>query len=503
VTRVFWLALSIAAFGIAAWADDAGSGITVQGSNYVHFDNGREVSTRLADRDYPDNAITRHFFEDRLLLELQHKHLRAGGRFLYFRPSTEDTYRDGLQPENRFDKRYIEADVAPVILRAGHFSESWGSGLALSCFENRDLYFDSELDGVKVDVDSDPLSAAVLRGTSQDGRLVKKAEITAGHAGLRMFGQSLGFSAVFMDSGAYPEANLQAMDWRLAYGPITLQGERAWNETQLALKPAHGHATYVSSVVTLAGFSTLLEYKDYDYGVATPFQNPAICYREVGPRLLQAREPHVLNVPDEVGLQSEVSGTLPTKSFVTLHYNLSSKHHPGQAGIPLPTMKEKDAPYWELFGSVEQTLPQNRSLFLEIGGNEEAGVVWQKRTWGWIRFTTPIAEKQDVEIESQTLFITDRTRHDQKFTDQLIAVAWEDKRGVSLAAAYELTNDQQLKRRDGSNWPSLEASVSMGGGKHRVIAFYGRERGGLRCSSGVCRQVQAFEGLRITMETSL
>jgi hypothetical protein len=477
--------------------------ITVEGSNSLRYDSGNEVDTRRADFNYPDNTIKRPFFEDRLQLDIFRGNLRLGGRFLYFRPSAEDQYRDALLEQNKIDKRYLEATFAPFRLRVGNFSDVWGNGLAFSAFENRDIYFDSELDGAHIQFESEPFFFTVLRGNSEDGRLVKHTEITAARGNIRALGQSLGFNYVLMDSGAYPETHVGSVDWRLSRGPFTLYGERAWNESKLALQPTRGHATYVGSVLSKWNWSLLLEYKDYDYVVATPFQNPATAYRELGPRLLQGRDPHVLNIPNEVGYQAELSGQATSTTFMTFHYNLSSRHPKDEGAVPLPTLKQADAPFWEMFGSAEQDLPQNRRLTLELGANEEAAVLWQKRQWASLRLTTPLRGPHELELETETLLITDRLRNDRKFTDQLVALGWSNGGSMSLTVGSEFSTDKDLQNREGKNWPFAEAALVSGGGRNRLSVFYGRERGGLRCSNGVCRQVQAFSGVRVTMETSL
>jgi hypothetical protein len=502
VSKFRALFILLTALSSVAAAEDPPT-VAIEGSNIMRFDAGNEVDTRLSAFDYPDNTITRRFFENRLSLNVSRGIFRLGGRFLYFRPSEEEKFRDGLPDENRIDKRYLEASVEPLTLRAGHFSDLWGHGLALSCFENRDLYFDSELDGFRAALSSEPLFITVLRGTSQDGRFVKQADVTGIRVNVRAVGQGIAFNHVRIDSGAYPDTRVTSLDWRFARGPVTVYGERAWNKTILERTYPKGHATYAGTVVSLLGWSLLAEYKDYDYRIVTPFQNPAIVYRETGPRLLQAREPHVLNVANEVGYQIELAGNVASGTYVTLHRSQASLHDREQNGIPLPTLQQEQNPYIEYFASVEQDLPQNRSAFLELGSNEESAVVWQKRYWTWLRFTTPFREQQQLEFEGEALLITDRARNDQKYRDFMLGLGWDDGRGFSVALHHEFTDDAELEKREGENWPSVETAISMGHGKHRLSLFYGRERGGYRCSNGVCRQVQPFSGLRITLESTL
>jgi hypothetical protein len=343
--------------------------------------------------------------------------------------------------------------------------------------------------------------------------LVDKAEVTAGRINPRFGAQSLAFNYVFVDSGAYPESHIASVDWRFSGGPLTLYGERAWNKTVLGTTSPQGHATYFGTVISKGEWSLLLEYKDYDYKARTPFQNPATVYRELGPRLLQARDPHVMNISDEVGYQAELSGQATPTTFATLHVNMSSRHRRDagglpavwrafhSAGIPLPTLKQADQPFWEAFVSAEQNLADNRRFLVELGVNEEAAAVWQERKWLSGTLWWPLAGKQDLEFETQTMLVHEPLR-DRDFTDQLLSLGWSNGGSISLTVGEEFTTDKELKAREGSNWPSVEAAFLMNSGKHRLSLFYGRERGGMRCSNGVCRQVQAFSGVRVNLESS-
>jgi hypothetical protein len=502
MNRIRALLLLLAGACTPVWAGESPA-VTVEGSNVMRFDAGKEVDSRRSDFEYPHNLSDRHAFEDRLRLDVYRGNLRVGGRFLFFRPSQEEKFRDGLTDATGIDKRYLEATVEPLTLRAGHFSELWGHGLALSSFEDRDIYFDSELDGFRAALNSEPLFITLLRGQSKDGRFVRKADVTGIRVNVRVQGQGVGLNHVCVDSGAYPDTRVSSLDWRFARGPVTVYGERAWSKTVIEPAICKGHATYAGTVVSALGWSLLAEYKDYDYGSATPFQNPALAYRETGPLLLQAREPHVLNVPDEVGYQLELSGHVVPGTFVTLHRSHASLHDRAQGGIPRPSLRQRQSPFIEHFADVEQSLPSERSVFLELGGNEESAVVWQQRRWAWLRFTTPFREGRLIELQGESLWITDRARDDQKYHDFLVGLDWDNGRGFSVAYRHEFTDDRELEKREGNNWPSVEVAISMGQGQHRLGLSYGRERGGYRCANGVCRQVQPFTGWRITLESSL
>ena len=482
--------------------------IEFSGSNSLRWEEGDEVDERL-NNEYPDNTIARRFVENQLRFDLYASNLRFGGRLLYFRPSDYDIYQyKNIVDTTHFDKLYVEAQVTNLNLRAGDFSEIWGYGLALSLFENRDLYFDSELEGFRAKMDFGPLRLTGLTGTTPSGFLVEKTEVTAGRIEAGGSEGLLGFSYVNIDSGFYRGANVAAIDWNFTRGIATIYGEHAWKETNLGSRTdgrfLDRHASYFGLNLNKWNWSLLLEYNNYNYGDASPIQNPPAVYREIGPRLLQGREPHYLNIPDEVGYQIELSGSPTEDIYTTFHYNLSSRHAEDQGGIPRPTLQQDNSPFWEMFGNAEWYLPGDRTVYLEIGANEEVAVSWQDRMWAHARYSTPISDDQELEFEVEQLLITDKTgAKDRDLHDQLISIGWIPSGSFSIYAFFQMSDDEELKKKEGDNWLSVESSVSFGGGKHRAILFYGHERGGLKCSNGVCRQVQAFEGFRLTLETSL
>jgi hypothetical protein len=501
VNRLLVLFAALAALTCSAFAQL--EEIEFDGSNQLRFDNGREVDGRRGGFEYPDNTIARRFVENKLRLDLFSGNYHLGGRYLYFRPSEADVDQFRLGEENRFDKRFFEATIHPFKVRFGHFSDLWGKGLALSLFENRDLYFDSELDGVRAQAEVGSFKLVGMRGTTADGLLVPETEVTAGRFQVSPGKGHLAFNYVYHDSSASkPEMSVASFDWNLSRGALTLYGERVWNEAILSGGNQPGHATFFGVNLSRWGWALLAEYADYNYRIVTPIQNPPTTYREVGPRLLQSREPHILNIPDEVGAQLELTGSITEATYLTLHYNASSHHSDEEQTIPLPEMRQKYRAYWEMFANVEHTFDANRTLLLEVGANEEASVVWQERMWGQARVTLPFRASQEIELETEQLLITDRTRDDEEFHDQLYGLGWIPSGRFSAFGALQLTDDEELKNREGDLWGSGEIAWQFGNGAHRAILFYGRERGGLKCSNGVCRQVQAFSGLRLTIETS-
>ncbi len=480
-------------------------GITINGSNLLRFDEGREVDPQKS-ADFPDNRSNRSFFENQLRLNIAYNNLRMGGRVLHYRPSDVDKRFFGVEDETDLDKRYIEAQIYPLALRVGHFAEVFGYGLALSLFEDREILFDSELDGVRLAYGQGPVSVIALKGLSRarPGFLVSEEGVTGIHGEVSLSsGWSLNSSFVHLDSTDYPEANLPAVGGIATIGPSQISGEFAWKETDLGSKHVSGHAAYFDITTTYHQFTLLFNYKDYRYRGWTPFQNPPLVSREIGPRLLQFREPHVFYPEDDVGFQLELSGYFGDNLYLLTHFNHSSQHAESQEGIPRPTFQERDKPYWEYFASAENTWTSGYGLELEAGLSEEAQTqFWFKKYWLTSEVTAPISEMQEIHLGGEILLVRDR-RNDDEFFDKLAFVGWNDGENLSAEVQIQWTDDEELRKKEGALWPSAEIGYSFGEDHHRVIVFGGRERGGLRCSNGFCRRVQPFEGFRLILESSL
>lgn len=485
---------------------------TVGGSNLLRFDEGREVDPQKL-TDFPGNRTRRSFFENQLRLNMTYGTLCFSGRFLHFRPSDVDMRSFGVENETGLDKRYVEAQVYPLALRVGHFAEAFDHGLALSLFEDRELFFDSELDGVRLSLAQGPVSFVALKGrsTARRGFIVPEEGVTAVHGEVNpTSGWRLGASFVHLDSTGYPEAYLPAASGLITVGPVQFSGEFAWKETDLGLRRIYGHAGYVAMTAAHRQYVLLFNYKDYCYRGWTPFQNPPLVSREIGPRLLQYREPHVFYPEDDVGYQIELSGMPVNDFFALLHFNHSSQHAPHQKGIARPTLQERNYPYWEFFTTVEYTWPSEQRLEFETGLSEEAQPqFWFKKYWVAADLALPFGEMGELEFGGEALVVRDK-RKDEEFVDGLATLGWDDGQNLSVEVQVQWTDDETLRRSEWDFWPlvrdfwpSVEAGYTFGEGHHRAILFWGHERGGLRCSNGVCRWVQPFEGFRFTLESSL
>ncbi|MGE5860283.1 MAG: DUF6029 family protein, partial [Ignavibacteria bacterium] len=68
---------------------------------------------------------------------------------------------------------------------------------------------------------------------------------------------------------------------------------------------------------------------------------------------------------------------------------------------------------------------------------------------------------------------------------------------LTATIRFEYTTSE-IDASERKNWITGELGYRFGQ-SHVITASYGRERGGLICSNGVCKYIQPFEGFRLSV----
>ncbi|MGE5811261.1 MAG: DUF6029 family protein, partial [Ignavibacteria bacterium] len=68
---------------------------------------------------------------------------------------------------------------------------------------------------------------------------------------------------------------------------------------------------------------------------------------------------------------------------------------------------------------------------------------------------------------------------------------------LTATIRFEYTTSE-IDVSERKNWITGELGYRFGQ-THVITASYGRERGGLICSNGICKYIQAFEGFRFSV----
>ena len=473
------------------------------------FETGEEINP-YSFAPPPGNLTDRDFFElyfnaDFTITKIPWgKRLRLGMRLFEFQPSKVERYQPGLEYERRLDKIYAQLSFRRSELWLGDFYETFGRGLALNLMENRDLYFDSGLRGGKLNLVWSNWRLKALLGESRDGYSVNREQLAALNMENRPArGLKLGSSLVYQKGVSLDERYTPGLYIQMQKRGFSFFGEYAQirpNDLDIFL----GDGTYLNFTWGLMGLALNLEYKYYNFGsdhfegdslVANPFQTPPVVQREITTHLM-TQHPHLPRISDQVGFNIEISGSPREWIFITSSFSRASLHD----GISLiPSLNEAYNPFWEWFTEAELFPSNSMILKLALGTNEEARpLYWQGKTGTLVDMTYYLTPLTSLTFAGENMWVDDKI-NDEYHQERYVSLTLAKASLLSLNLSYQWTTEE-LEYED-EQWPGGEIALIIKG-SHRLTVFYGKERGGLKCTSGVCRPVQPFEGLRVTLESA-
>ncbi len=495
-----------------------GQEFSVQGNNEMRWADGTE---RLGGEER-----AKRYFEDRLNLDFYYGSLRMGARFTMLQPSEFGEQRTG---EQTLDKRFIEYDDPDVgiRLRAGDFYTVWGRGLTLALVEDINQGFDSGLDGFFASANYGALEAEVISGRSEAGILgyVREAQVSGGHVGAYLpFGLTLGGQAVLVSE----VENANSYEENKTYG-----GYVAYDGAGFSLWGEHArefvdgvdedyHASYLSGSFYLGRFAAALDYKRYHYHLygsglgggagdyaqsinILPFHSAPIVQREFTSNLL-SKHPHIVRFDDEVGLQAELTYSFGTMNTLILNLNQSSSFVEEDAWVP--SLDEERSPSRTAY--LELNAYPGRNWYLigwtgwseDLVYREEQGegtrVFWEKRTAAGMTHEIGVLPEWTAKLSGEGLYVDD-LNFDEQYYDALFILGATYQSSYSVAVTYEMTT-QENPSEGRSNWVKLDATAFIAN-RHELLLTVGQERGGLVCTSGKCRLVTPFNGVKLTWTT--
>ena len=332
----------------------------------------------------------------------------------YSKPSEYGLGYQGLR------KKYVEFVQDGLSVRAGDCYGMFSRGLSLNLFENRQLQYDSGLEGIRLQYQNDWMKAILIGGDIQfidytslgwDFPRTEKYSIRAGSIEIIPLKDiTAGFNFVRAKS-EIPISNLSTFDSTLTQIPefffkfhsssfdiiasYALQSSRVRD-----IDSANGTGAYISLTYTGEGFGITVEYKDYRFNVVDPFlqtipyrptrmlsfQFPPIVHKEHSFTLL-SRAPHIVDFNDEVGFQIDAFYSVNSSLNFNINASLSSRHYKykfnpsqfnftrlGNSNTLLPSLNPEKSPFWETYAEAEYLLDDES--FVKIGFNRRSELLF-------------------------------------------------------------------------------------------------------------------------------
>jgi hypothetical protein len=523
--------------------------IKISGNNQFRFGIGEENLSNIASK--------KTYFENITETKLTINKFTLGLRLDYIDPAEIGNNFKGLR------KRYIEFSSDKFEIRAGTFNEIFNRGLTLNCYEQRELAFDTGIDGIRIfyknsftENNSFKIKAGILAGSIEYSDYLKpdrieKYSIKDLNFETKLFTIfSLGFNFVY-SSGNIPSGNIitntdsYLPELYLAVNTPKFQFLTAYaqkktyvnaNELYPVNFASYGDGLYFSGNYSLPGLGITLEYKNYRFDLTAPdnqspdratkvlpFQNPPTVLKQQT-SVLTSRISHPVNFNDDVGFQLDVL-IIPTSDLtISLNAALSSMHYSFYDSDTantvnfkaeersldfIPSLKEDYSPNLELSAESEYEFSGRLS--------GKAGFIYQKtinynyfiKDYSEIikYYTVPVESRYSLskslsvklQCEVQLVNKSFGEKYFQDYLNYYFSCSITNSPSLTFSFNAEFTTDE-WEASGRKNW--IEAEVSWKHNTSNVISIaYGSERGGLRCSGGICRYINPFNGFRLSIKS--
>ncbi len=474
--------------------------ITINGSNEMRY-----ARRGLGDLQKTDDNWG--WFENQLNLDLWQNNWHFNMRALSLNPSEFGIHQSGLKA---IDKAYIEFNDQNFKLRYGNFYRNWGRGLILGMIEARELNYDNGLLGFLMEGSKGNLEGAAFYGEEKDA--IDSVYERAGGIYIsytlplevRVGGSLLHFENGIRHNGF----ERRGLELEIPFGI----GSTYWTYVADSYDYSYqrySHGLYSSLEFFGNGWSLLLDYNNYRLPKfeQLPLQNPPLSRPEATWTLFD-RYPYEPFYDAEVGYQIDFSASVEDWAL-KWNFNQVSKQESIRI---LPSLKDRLIPYWASTFSIKHPITNLGHLEL-LGGYAEQTSFSERWGGGFIYehlFTNDISTTTEFQYlwntkipwypDYRDLLISSAITKANLFTLTILAECSGDPFDLS-----GVKSDKKSYRKlfdDDRCWPNLELALILSK-QHQLRLFYGYERGGIRCTGGLCRQINPFKGVKVTLNSQL
>jgi hypothetical protein len=399
---------------------------------------------------------------------------------------------------------------------AGNFYALLGKGITLKSFRNRDMRYNSNIDGVRFTYSNPFLDITALGGRPRDFmglRLnpLQAAEVRVTPAPWGFLGGTYVQTKLFSDMVAsrWGSAYMQLQrDFGSLYTEIASRnigkGKNASGAGDNFLKGT-GTAFYSSGNFFVKDISALLEaayYNNFDISEGIKMYNsPPPAIKEHSNALMSRVAP-TLYATNHASLHGSVSYAFSDENNITMDLTRSRAVAEGEQGgtnafVHCADFIRYDADYWDLFAKGELVFPETIDWMLGSGYQKtlEAGYLnfAGSNDWG---ITGNYSLQGMFEHQWTRIDLTERTFYSQLYS---ITLARASAPRLSLAGIVERTTNQYSEHKFWigvqCNWTFYE--------NNELAVFAGQRQKGKICSGGVCVNKPEFSGVEVTFTSRL
>jgi hypothetical protein len=452
-----------------------------------------------------------------------------------------------------------------INIRVGDYWDIIGRGLSMNVFEDRGLAFDTGIDGVRVAYkrtfgDKNPIKmkAQLLGGdiSYTDFLNLQRTETYKVRDGnfevSPLKNMTLGLNyvnakGVIMGNDLKTLTNITSDlpegYMSIKYKDINFFYSYAHKHVSVEANPlypksitAFGNGMYSSLSYSKPGIGITLDYKNYRFDLVTPdqrdrtrptkmmpFQNPPTALKEHTSTLI-SRNPHVVDFNDEVGSQLDIVVAPSDKLTMNLNIGLASRHYEynniDTSGFMykwerinrfnnfIPSLREQLSPFWEVYYEIEYYA--TNKFYTKVAFSRQNEVIYSDESplssEKIFNTTIPVELRYSLTKDyTLKLIFENQWSHNNShattpdYNSQLVSLSLSKSPELTMTVNTEFTSDNDDPTGK-SNWVLGEVSYKVTPTNILTVS-YGSEKGGLKCTNGICRFVYPFNGLRLTLSS--
>lgn len=394
-----------------------------------------------------------------------------------------------------------------IKITAGHFFTTLGKGLTLHSYEDRDLGWNTNIDGIHFAFTYDKIEAELFGGKMRDTD-GKRYALLQGGAVRFMPGEVFypGATAVVTQIGDHShywgsltgalylpfgqiEAEFAAFDFGKKKSGFTVKNMFTdWNNFLTLGRAAYINGTFYTGPVTL--FVEGKNYRSFALNdEALTFNAPPTATKEHIFALFSDAKPDAFKGGSEKGFLLEASGPLPNENLFTISYSNSRKED------------SQDLLFDELYGQVDWQF----NTLKTIGGigfqRDEAGQYFHGALHGELSLKK-VSLKGEIAHQYRKLTRNFDPARQFFYQSYELGVGYKSFVLTGIGAA---TSDPD-KKKSGSGlytkgWFGGQLDLAIKE-KHRLSFFMGTRKEGKICAGGVCVKKPELRGAELSFRSS-
>jgi len=371
----------------------------------------------------------------------------------------------------------------------GDFAFVFGRGMLPSVFEDEELNFDTRLEGLRGEYHHDAGSVSLIGGSHEGNRFrgvyaqpIPWGPVRAGAGFVEAWGaeENTQIRDREQHAGGYADVTM---------GPLSVYGE--YTHREFANTGTSGRGAFASAILSVAGATLSAEFKDFEE-FEHDYHDPPTALRQHTWTMLNRESGTVLAVILDDDVQGALFEAEYARGLFTTFLGSYSELN----------RQSTDDRFWEAYGEAKGTWQERVFVTAAVAESEfdtDTELSFEERIAG---FGEAVGQLDDTNsltagVEWAEVQRLDRTSQEfeypDEFSEKIFYLSYGRSPWLNLTLNHERSGDPDELR---DAWTTVVAEIGLAEG-HDFLISYGSERGGWKCTGGVCFFEPEFEGFKL------